>query len=85
MNIYQLKTSQRINRVLVGTVLILATMLTPVSPLGWIAVLPLVATYPIFCGMFGFDPVAGFINHEASRLYHIITHIHGAGHRPHHG
>jgi hypothetical protein len=83
MNTYELNNGQRISRAVVGTGLILYTMSLPVSPLGLFALLPLIATYPIFTGMFGFDPIAGFIKLEISRLVDAITHHHG-GHHPHH-
>lgn len=83
MNTYKLNSIERINRVGVGAALILFTMLVPVAPLNWLAVLPLIATLPIFCGLFGYDPVSKFISREVSHLAHAISH-HGS-HKPHHG
>ena len=82
MNTYKLSNNERINRIGVGAVLIIFTMMTPVAPLGWLAILPLIATLPIFCGLFGYDPVSKFVGKEVSHLVHAITH-HGT-HKPHH-
>ena len=82
MNTYKLNNSERVNRVGVGAMLILFTMLAPTAPLGWVAVLPLIATLPIFCGLFGYDPVSKFVSRELSHLVHSVSH-HGA-HKPRH-
>lgn len=82
MNTYKLNNNERINRVGVGAALIIFTMLAPVSTLGWLAILPLVATLPIFCGLFGYDPVSKFVGKEVSYLVHAI--MHHATHKPHH-
>lgn len=82
MNTSKLNGYERFNRVAVGAVLIVFTMLTPATPLGWLAVLPLVATLPIFSGLFGYDPVSKFVSREITHLVDAITH-HGT-HRPHH-
>jgi hypothetical protein len=58
MEQFKLSTGQRVNRVLLGSVLIVATMLAGPAPLGAIALLPLLATYPIFAGIFGYDPLS---------------------------
>ena len=83
MNTFKLNNIERINHVAVGVVLIVFTMLAPAAPLGWLAILPLIATLPIFCGLFGYDPVSKFVSKEISHLAHAISH-HGT-HRPHHG
>jgi len=84
MNIQELSVVQRVNRVLVGAVMIVATMLAPFAPLGWLAVLPLLATYPIFAGMFGYDPLSTYIEREAGKAIRTLGHYHD-GHTPHHG
>ena len=83
MNRNELTTSERANRIILGAVLILVAMLTPTTPLGWIAVLPLVGTLPVFAGIFGFDPVSGFIRKEIQKISRALHH--GGGHHPHHG
>jgi len=83
MKIQELTVVQRVNRVLIGAVMIIVTMLVPFAPLGWLAVLPLLATYPIFTGMFGYDPLTSYLEHEASKAIHNVSGYHG--HRPHHG
>ena len=84
MMTFELSNGQRTSRAVVGAGLILYTMSVPVSPLGLLALLPLIATYPIFTAMFGVDPIAGFIKLEIGRLVDAVTHHHG-GHHPHHG
>ena len=84
MNTQELNIVQRVNRVLIGAVMIIATMLAPFAPLGWLAVLPLLATYPIFAGMFGFDPLTSYLEHQAGKAVRNLGHYHD-GHRPHHG
>ncbi len=83
MNTYELNNGQRISRAVVGAGLILYTMSVPVSPIGLLALLPLIATYPIFTGMFGMDPLVGFVKLEIRRLVDAINHYDG-GHHPHH-
>ncbi|KPJ95803.1 MAG: hypothetical protein AMJ53_02000 [Gammaproteobacteria bacterium SG8_11] len=83
MNINELSVLQRVNRVLIGAVMIIATMAAPIAPLGWLAVLPLIATYPIFAGMFGYDPVTSFLEYEAGKAIHRVAEYH-VGHKPHH-
>ena len=80
----ELSVAQRVNRILIGSVMIIATMLAPFAPLGWLAVLPLLGTYPIFAGMFGFDPLTTYFEHQAGKAIHNLRHYHN-GHRPHHG
>ena len=70
MKINQLNVTQRVNRVLIGAVMIVATMAAPVTPLGLLAVLPLIATYPIFAGMFGYDPLTSYVEYEAGKAIH---------------
>ena len=83
MNINELTVMQRVNRVLIGAVMIIATMVAPVTPLGWLALLPLIATYPIFAGMFGYDPLTSFFEYEAGKAIHRVAGLH-MGHKPRH-
>ena len=85
MSDYELNTIERTNRVVIGAIMILFTMLTPVAPLGWFAVLPLLGTLPIFAGMYGIDPVSKLVRKEVGQLTHAVKHFHVGGHRPHHG
>ena len=61
MNIETLNPIQRFNRIAFGAVLIGITMATGTTPLGWLAVLPLLAILPIISGLIGFDPVSSFL------------------------
>ena len=83
MKINELTVMQRINRVLIGAVIIIATMAAPFTPLGLLALLPLIATYPIFSGMFGYDPLASYLEYEAGKAIHKVADLH-AGHKPRH-
>ena len=83
MNINELTVMQRVNRVLIGAVMIIATMAAPIAPLGLLAVLPLIATYPIFAGMFGYDPLSSLLEHEAGKAIHRVA-SHHIGHKPRH-
>jgi hypothetical protein len=47
----------RVFRISLGLGLILFTMLAETKPLGWLAVLPLVAIYPMLTGLEGWDPI----------------------------
>lgn len=60
--------SQRGNRILFGSALIAVSLFAPVAPLGWVALLPLLATYPIFAGLYGYDPLL----HMVKRLFTMI-------------
>ena len=82
MNINELNTVQRVNRVLIGAVMIIATMAAPITPLGLLALLPLIATYPIFAGMFGYDPLMSYLEHEAGKAIHRVA-SHHTGHKLH--
>ena len=83
MNINELTVLQRVNRVLIGAVMIVATMAAPIAPLGWLAVLPLIATYPIFAGMFGYDPLTSLLEFQAGKAIHRVADYH-VGHKPRH-
>lgn len=54
----QLNTINRITRILVGVSFIGFTMATS-GPLGYLALLPLLAVYPLITGMVGEDPIDG--------------------------
>lgn len=84
MNCETLKTSQRINRILFGTALIVFTMLVSVNPLGWIAVLPLLATYPVFAGIYGYDPVLDFGKYQYAVIRRAAARLAEFGHPTHH-
>ena len=84
MNNENLTTIQRINRILFGAALIVATMLVTVAPLGWFAILPLLATYPIFAGIYGYDPVVDFAKRGITGTAHTLAHLHIGIHRSKH-
>ena len=84
MNYENLTVSQRLNRILFGAALIIFTMLASATPLGWLAILPLLATYPIFTGVYGFDPVADFARAGVAGMAHVVSHLHIGGHRSKH-
>jgi hypothetical protein len=52
-----LTTSQRVARTAAALVMFLYPMTTAASPLGIIALLPLIAIYPMFSAVVGWDPV----------------------------
>ena len=83
ITVRELSTLQRINRILIGAVMIITTMVLPVAPLGYLALLPLVATYPVFAGMFGYDPLMSYLEHQSSKAIHRVADYHGS-HTPHH-
>ena len=56
-----MSSSSRLTRILFGATLIGFTMHTSVSPLGWFAVLPLLAVYPIFTAITGWSPVKALV------------------------
>lgn len=58
-----LDTHSRAVRALVGAGLIVFVMTTPEAPLGWYTILPLLAVYPIFSSITGWDPVKAFFRH----------------------
>ena len=82
MKIKELNTMQRVNRIMIGAVMIIATMAAPLSPLGLLALLPLIATYPIFAGMFGYDPLTSYFEYEAGKAIHKVAGVH-FGHTHH--
>lgn len=81
----ELKTTDRAVRILIGSGLILFTMLSSVTPLGLFALLPLVATYPIFAGLYGYDPVTQWTGKELHAAVRHTEHLLKSGHSPKHG
>jgi hypothetical protein len=51
-------------RLLIGAGLIAFVMTTPQAPLGWYAVLPLLAIFPIFTAIIGWDPLKALFLHS---------------------
>ena len=70
----KLNNIERINRVGLGAALIIFSMLITTGAMGLMAVLPLIATLPIFSGLFGYDPVCKFIGKEISHLANLLRH-----------
>ncbi|WP_455202041.1 hypothetical protein [Kaarinaea lacus] len=84
MNYENLTVSQRLNRILLGAAMIVFTMLTSATPLGWLAILPLLATYPVFAGIYGTDPVVEFTRQRVAGISRAINHLHISDHRSRH-
>ena len=84
MNYENLTVSQRLNRILFGAALIVFTMLISAAPLGWYAILPLLATYPVFTGIYGYDPVVEFATQRVLAIAQAVSHLHIGGHRSKH-
>lgn len=60
INTTELSTASRVRRIVAGGFLIGITM-TVTGPLGYLALLPLLAIYPILTGLFGEDPLDGLL------------------------
>jgi len=58
--ISQLNFINRLSRIIIGTGLIGFTM-SASGPLGYLALLPLLAIYPVTTGMYGEDPIDGLV------------------------
>ncbi|WP_455365514.1 hypothetical protein [Kaarinaea lacus] len=84
MNHTELKMIERVSRIVIGTGLIVFTLLVNITPLGLFAVLPLLATYPIFSGIYGYDPIARWIGKEFDQLVHVSERVLKSGHTPKH-
>ncbi len=56
----ELNTAARVRRIAIGSAFIGIVMNTA-GPLGYLAVLPLLAIYPILTGLFGEDPLDGLL------------------------
>ena len=84
MKTNELKSTERAIRIVIGTGLIVFTMLTSVTPLGLFALLPLIATYPIFSGVYGYDPLGQWVGKEFDSAVRYTEHLLKAGHTPKH-
>lgn len=60
-----LDKNSRAVRLAIGAGLIAFVMTTPQAPLGWYAVLPLLAVFPVFTAIVGWDPLKAFFQHSA--------------------
>ncbi len=56
----ELNTAARVRRVAIGSIFI-GIVMNMTGPLGYLAVLPLLAIYPILTGLFGEDPIDGLL------------------------
>lgn len=63
LNVFQpnLYRGERIARVTLGAAMIGTVYLADTGALGWEALLPLLAIYPIFTGLIGFDPIRNIL------------------------
>ena len=80
----ELNVIERVSRIVIGTGLIVFTLSVNIIPLGLLAVLPLLATYPIFAGLYGYDPVTYWVGKEIDQLIHTSERILKSGHTPRH-
>ncbi|MGD8573139.1 MAG: DUF2892 domain-containing protein [Gammaproteobacteria bacterium] len=66
---HNLGYSDRALRIGIGAVAILAVLATqgPGTTLGWLALVPLLAVYPILTGLIAFDPVYAWTGIDTSR------------------
>ena len=72
-NVENLTASERVLRALAGSVFILYTMNASVTPLGWLAVLPLLAVYPIFTAITGWSPIRFLFNKQDNQSRTLST------------
>lgn len=84
MDSKELNVIERVSRIVIGTCLIVFTLVVNFTPLGLLALLPLLATYPIFAGVYGYDPVTYWIGKEIDQLIHASERILKSGHTPKH-
>lgn len=84
MNHTELNLIERVSRIVIGTGLIVFTLLVNVTPLGLFALLPLLATYPIFSGIYGYDPLARWIGKEFDQVVHASERLLKHTHTPKH-
>lgn len=84
MDSKELNVTERVSRIVIGTGLIIFTLAVNIAPLGLIALLPLLATYPIFAGLYGYDPVTYWVGKELDQLIHASERLLGIGHTPKH-
>ena len=80
----ELNVIERVSRIVIGTGLIVFTLAVNIAPLGLIALLPLLATYPIFSGLYGYDPVSQWIGKEIGQIASAGERLLGIGHTPKH-
>jgi len=80
----ELSVIERLSRIVIGTGLIVFTLVVNITPLGLLALLPLLATYPIFSGIYGYDSVSQWIGKECDRIAHAGERLLGIGHTPKH-
>ena len=66
-SIVNLGTAGRLARGLIGAVLI-GVVMVQTDPLGWLAILPLIAVYPIFSAITGVDPVRHAVTMVSRKL-----------------
>jgi len=84
MSYQELTSNQRLNRIFLGAALIVSTMLISTAPLGWIAMIPLFATYPLFAGIYGYDPVTDIARQGVRVASRAFTHVQETVHRSRH-
>ncbi|MGD8567788.1 MAG: hypothetical protein PVJ39_06850 [Gammaproteobacteria bacterium] len=84
MKTTELTSLERITRIVIGTGLIVFTMLTTVTPLGLYALLPLIATYPIFAGVFGYDPAGQWVARQFDNTVRFSEQLLKTHHMPKH-
>ncbi|WP_455201939.1 hypothetical protein [Kaarinaea lacus] len=84
MDSTELNVIGRVSRIVVGTGLIVFTLVVNFTPLGLFALLPLLATYPIFTGIYGYDPVSQWIDKEFAQILQVSERFFGRGHTPRH-
>jgi hypothetical protein len=84
MKLTELNLIERASRIVIGTGLIVFTLAVNITPLGYFAILPLLATYPIFSGIYAYDPVAQWIGKEFDQLVHVSERLFHGGHTPKH-
>lgn len=80
----ELSVIERVSRIVIGTGLIVFILTVNLTPLGLFALLPLLATYPIFTGLYGYDPVTYWVGKEIDQLIHASERLLKSGHTPRH-
>ena len=80
----ELNLIERVSRIVIGTGLIVFTLAVNITPLGLFAILPLLATYPIFSGIYGYDPAAQWIAREFDQVVHASERLIHSRHTPKH-
>ncbi len=77
MNYAKMSVAERVARVVFGAALISPVLSLDIAPLGWLALLPLAAVYPVLTGVTGHDPMRGVLVHPVA--YRLFAGILGAG------